>query len=115
VIIFPEGSRTHDGRLGEFKSGFALIAKKAGVPIVPVAIVGGFECWPRTRLFPRPGRIRLEFGELLTAEQVATLTDREIFEVCTQRIRDLDAKARAVLGGQWADSARRTRSRNSAR
>ncbi|MFM7243435.1 MAG: lysophospholipid acyltransferase family protein [Planctomycetaceae bacterium] len=115
VIIFPEGARTHDGRLGEFKSGFALIAKKAGVPIVPVAIVGGFECWPRTRLLPRPGRIRLEFGEILTAEQVATMSDTDIFEVCTQRIRDLDAKARATLGGQWADSARRTRSRNSAR
>jgi 1-acyl-sn-glycerol-3-phosphate acyltransferase len=115
VIIFPEGARTHDGRLGEFKSGFALIAKKAGVPIVPVAIVGGFECWPRTRLFPRPGRIRLEFGEILTAEQMASMSDREIFETCTQRIRDLDAKARAALGGQWADSARRTRSRNSAR
>lgn len=115
VIIFPEGARTHDGRLGEFKSGFALIAKKAAVPIVPVAIVGGFECWPRTRLLPRPGRIRLEFGEILTAEQVASMSDREIFETCTQRIRDLDAKARAALGGQWADSARRTRSRNSAR
>lgn len=115
VIIFPEGARTHDGHLGEFKSGFALIAKKAGVPIVPVAIVGGFECWPRTRLLPRPGRIRLEFGPILSAEQVAAMSDREIFDVCVRRIRDLDAKARAALGGQWADSARRTRSRNSAR
>jgi 1-acyl-sn-glycerol-3-phosphate acyltransferase len=103
VIIFPEGARTHDGRLGEFKSGFSLIAKKARVPIVPVAIVGGFECWPRTRLFPRPGRIRLEFGEILTADQVATMSDREIFETCTQRVHDLDAKARAALGGRHRD------------
>jgi 1-acyl-sn-glycerol-3-phosphate acyltransferase len=105
VIIFPEGARTHDGWLGEFKSGFSLIAKKARVPIVPVAIVGGFECWPRTRLFPRPGRIRLEFGEILTADQVATMSDREIFETCTQRVRDLDAKARAALGGRHRDHA----------
>jgi len=98
VTIFPEGSRTEDGQLGEFKSGFALIAKRASVPIVPVAIVGGFECWPRTRLLPRPGRIRLEFGEILTAEQVAAMSEQEIFAVCTQRIRDLDAKARAALG-----------------
>lgn len=100
VIIFPEGARTFDGELGEFKSGFALIAKKARVPIVPVAIVGGFECWPRTRLLPRPGRIRLEFGKVLTAEQVAAMTDKEIFEVCTGRIRDLDAQARAALAGR---------------
>jgi len=115
VIIFPEGARTHDGHLGDFKSGFALIAKKAGVPIVPVAIVGGFECWPRTRLLPRPGRIRLEFGEILTTDEVAALSDREIVDVCTQRIRDLDARARVALGGQWVASARRTRLRNSAR
>jgi 1-acyl-sn-glycerol-3-phosphate acyltransferase len=115
VTIFPEGSRTEDGQLGEFKSGFALIAKRAAAPIVPVAIVGGFECWPRTRLLPRPGRIRLEFGEIVTAEQVAAMSEHEIFAVCTQRIRDLDAKARAALGGHWIDSARRTRSRNSAR
>jgi hypothetical protein len=49
-------------------------------------------------LLPRPGRIRLEFGEIVTAEQVAAMSEQEIFAVCTQRIRDLDAKARAALG-----------------
>lgn len=98
VTIFPEGSRTRDGQLGEFKSGFALIAKRAAVPIVPVAIVGAFECWPRTRPLPRPGRIRLEFGQILTAAEVAALSEQEIFAICTQRIRELDAKARAALG-----------------
>ena len=98
VTIFPEGSRTTDGQLGEFKSGFALIAKRAAAPIVPVAIVGAFECWPRTRLLPRPGRIRLEFGAILSAAEVAALSEQEIFAICTQRIRELDAKARAALG-----------------
>lgn len=97
VTIFPEGARTFDGRPGEFKSGFALIAKRAAAAIVPVAIVGGFECWPRTRLLPRPGRIRLEFGEILKAEEVAVMSEQEIFDVCTRRIRDLDAKGRAAL------------------
>jgi len=97
VIIFPEGTRTADGQLGEFKNGFGLIAKRAGVPVVPVAIVGAFECWPRTRLFPRPGRIRMEFGKILTAAEVAAMDERQIFDVCTQRLRDLDAKARAAL------------------
>jgi 1-acyl-sn-glycerol-3-phosphate acyltransferase len=99
VVIFPEGARTFDGRLGEFKSGFALLAKRAGVPVMPVAIVGAHECWPRWRWFPRAGRIRLEFGALLTAGEVAALSEQEIFAVCTQRIRDLDAKARAALRG----------------
>jgi 1-acyl-sn-glycerol-3-phosphate acyltransferase len=97
VIIFPEGTRTGNGQLGEFKHGFGLIAKRAGVPVVPVAIVGAYECWPRTRLFPRPGRVRLEFGEILTAAEVAAMDERQIFDVCTQRLRDLDAKARTAL------------------
>jgi 1-acyl-sn-glycerol-3-phosphate acyltransferase len=100
VIVFPEGTRTRDGRLGEFKSGFALIAKRAGVPVVPVAIVGAYECWPRTRHFPRPGRIRVEFGKILTADEVAALDERQITEICTGRIRALDAKARAALEGK---------------
>jgi 1-acyl-sn-glycerol-3-phosphate acyltransferase len=96
VTIFPEGSRTADGRLGEFKPGFAVIAKRAGVPIAPVAIVGAYECWPRTRMFPCPGRIRLEFGPLISAEEVAKLSDRELFDECVRRIRECDARARAA-------------------
>lgn len=97
VVVYPEGSRTHDGRLGEFKPGFALMAKRAAVPIVPVAIVGAFDCWPRSRRFPRPGRIRLEFGRVITAAEVAACGDQELFDVCVARIRALDARGRAAL------------------
>jgi 1-acyl-sn-glycerol-3-phosphate acyltransferase len=99
VIVFPEGTRTHDGRLGEIKNGFALLAKKARVPIAPVAIVGAYECWPRTRLFPRPGRIRLEFGTVLTVDEIAAMDEKALVAECTQRLHDLDARARASLGG----------------
>jgi len=98
VIIFPEGARTWDGRLGELKGGFTLIARKAGVPIVPVAIVGAFECWPRTRRFPRPGRIRLEFGRVIPAGEVAALDDAALLELCTRELIALDAKARTARG-----------------
>jgi 1-acyl-sn-glycerol-3-phosphate acyltransferase len=102
VVIFPEGTRTATGQLGEIKSGFALIAKKAEVPIAPVAIVGAYECWPRTRLLPRPGRIRLEFGRLIPAAEVARLDEREILELCTARLRELDANARRLRDGRGA-------------
>jgi 1-acyl-sn-glycerol-3-phosphate acyltransferase len=99
VTIFPEGSRTADGQLGEFKPGFALMAKRAGVPIAPVAIVGAHECWPRSRRLPRPGRIRLEFGKVITADEVAALKEQQLFELCCTRIRELDALARATRSG----------------
>ena len=99
VTVFPEGARTFDGRLGEFKPGFALMAKRAGVPIAPVAIVGAFECWPRSRRLPRPGRIRLEFGKIITADEVAALEEQELFELCCARIRALDERGRATRSG----------------
>jgi len=100
VVIFPEGTRTATGRLDELKSGFALLAKKAEVPIVPVAIVGAYECWPRTSLLPRPGRIRLEFGRVIPASEIARLDEREILELCTAQIRELDANARRLRAGR---------------
>ena len=100
VIVFPEGTRTHDGRMGEIKSGFAILAKKAGVPIAPVAIVGAYECWPRSRLFPRPGRVRLEFGRVLSADEVAALDERSVVAECTRRLEELDARGRAARAGR---------------
>jgi 1-acyl-sn-glycerol-3-phosphate acyltransferase len=99
VVIFPEGTRTATGRLGEIKSGFALLAKKAAVPIVPVAIIGAYECWPRSRLLPRPGRIRLEFGRLIPAAEIARLDEEAILEQCTAQLRELDANGRRIRDG----------------
>lgn len=59
VMIFPEGGRSLDGRLQRFKAGAFRLACSLGVPILPVTIVGGHESWPPSRLFPRPGRLRI--------------------------------------------------------
>jgi len=108
LTIFPEGTRTRDGRLGEVKSGFALVAKRAGVPILPVAIVGAWECWPRTRWFPRPGRIRLEFGAIIPAGEVAAMDDKTLVALVTRRLTELDAAARRLRdGGDDIPSPRR--------
>ncbi|MFM9058982.1 MAG: lysophospholipid acyltransferase family protein [Planctomycetaceae bacterium] len=96
VIVFPEGTRTADGRLGEIKGGLSVIARRAGVPIVPVAIVGAYECWPRTRRFPRPGRIRLEFGRIMSPGEIAALDDAALTAEVATRLRHLDAVARAA-------------------
>ncbi|MBR6421833.1 AMP-binding protein [bacterium] len=54
VLIFPEGTRSRDGGLGDFKQTFSLLACEINVPIVPVAIDGAFEAFPRNRKFPHP-------------------------------------------------------------
>jgi long-chain acyl-CoA synthetase len=62
LIIFPEGTRTANGHLGDFKKTFAILASELKVPVVPVSISGAFEALPRGSIFPKPWKkIRVEF------------------------------------------------------
>ena len=56
IMIFPEGTRSKDGSLGDFKKLFAILSKELGVPIVPVTINGAYQALPTGTLFPRPFR-----------------------------------------------------------
>src|SRR6266705_2389671 len=62
VGIFPEGTRSPDGRLYRGKTGVARMALEAQVPIIPVAITGTFEAMPYDRKMPKPGRCEVRFG-----------------------------------------------------
>jgi 1-acyl-sn-glycerol-3-phosphate acyltransferase len=56
VMVFPEGTRTRDGKLGKVRSGAARLSLATGAPIVPCYIHGAFRAWPRGKAFPRPIR-----------------------------------------------------------
>jgi 1-acyl-sn-glycerol-3-phosphate acyltransferase len=81
VVIFPEGTRSQDGQLGRFKAGAMVLAIKAGVPVVPVAIVGTHQVLPKGRLLVRPGQVEIRLGEPIptseyTVKQKQELADR---------------------------------------
>jgi long-chain acyl-CoA synthetase len=64
IIIFPEGTRTKTGRLGEFKKTFAILSKELNIPVVPVAINGAYRAMPGRSVFPRPfSRISVSFSQ----------------------------------------------------
>jgi 1-acyl-sn-glycerol-3-phosphate acyltransferase len=63
VVIFPEGTRSRTGKLGPFKKGGFAMALDAGVPIVPLATVGGFQTLPPGSLHLRPGRYTILVGK----------------------------------------------------
>ena len=81
LVLFPEGSRTPDGWVGEFRTGAAWLAMEAGVPVVPVALIGAYQAMPRGRSWPKPGRppVRIRFGlpiHALEGERAAAFSDR---------------------------------------
>ena len=94
VTLFPEGTRTVDGELGELKSGIALLATRAKVPILPAAIAGTFEAWPKSRPYPRPSPIHVHFGPLISEHQVRTLAPEELTALIRDRILECQAVAR---------------------
>lgn len=63
ICLFPEGTRTYDGNLREFRRGAALLALKTGRPIVPCAILGTYEAFPRKAKFPKFAPIKVKIGK----------------------------------------------------
>ena len=57
LIIFPEGTRTETGKLGEFKKTFAILSVELGVPVIPVTIDGAFESMPKHKKVPSRGNV----------------------------------------------------------
>ena len=62
LIIFPEGTRSTTGEVGEFKSGIGALLAGRDVPAVPCFIDGSFRAWPKGRRLPRPRKVRLIIG-----------------------------------------------------
>lgn len=63
LCIFPEGQRSIDGSVKEFKKGIGILAKELNVSLVPVYIDGAFRAWPRGQKFPKAAAIKIVFGE----------------------------------------------------
>jgi 1-acyl-sn-glycerol-3-phosphate acyltransferase len=75
--IYPEGTRSHDGRLYKGKVGVAVMAIKAQVPVVPCAMVGTFEIQPPGQVVPRIKRVTIRFGEPLDFSRYAGMEDQK--------------------------------------
>jgi 1-acyl-sn-glycerol-3-phosphate acyltransferase len=80
VAVFPEGTRSPDGKLGQFKAGAILLAIKAGVPVVPVAITGTHQVLPKGRLLVRPGRVEIRVGAPIAASDYTVKQKQELAE-----------------------------------
>src|SRR5438045_6955042 len=70
IILFPEGTRTRDGRLQPARSGIGFTVIKSNAPVVPVRVFGTFEAYGRHMRFPRPRRVAVKYGRPMQFEQL---------------------------------------------
>ncbi len=98
VCLYPEGTRTLDGRIAEIKLGFGLLCRRSQAAVIPVLVDGGFECWPRHRKLPSPGTITVWFGEILPADRVLTMTNEELADYLSRALRQMQHECRLQQG-----------------
>lgn len=80
--IFPEGTRSRDGKLGRAHTGAALIALRAGAPVVPAAIIGPYRLFRPVRIiFGQPIEVTSPAREKIGMKEAAALTDRIMNEI----------------------------------
>lgn len=99
VLIFAEGSRTFDGELQPFQRGVLLLLRKSQCPVLPVAIDGAFDAWPRTRTFPRlfGQRIAMAAGPVIPADELLALSPDGALARLSTEIESLRRSCQAHL------------------
>jgi 1-acyl-sn-glycerol-3-phosphate acyltransferase len=102
VLIFPEGTRSPSGRVGEFQRGGFLIALRSGRPIVPVGIQGSFDVQPRKTWTVRPGRILVRYGRPVDVTAYGVRGLEELAQRVRQRVAELSGDPSA--GARAGDS-----------
>lgn len=96
VLVFPEGTRTSDGKIAPLRPGFISVARRCRVPLIPIAITGAFEVLPRSSTVPRCSPISMAVGPRINEQIVADLNDEELLTMLRARLIELYQQARAV-------------------
>jgi 1-acyl-sn-glycerol-3-phosphate acyltransferase len=99
LCLFPEATRTSDGRIAALRPGFSLLCRKAKAPIVPVIIDGAFQCWPRDKkFFALWQHIWVWYGKRIEPREAASMTDEQLAAYVTDIMRRMLNECRERFG-----------------
>ena len=106
LTVFAEGRRTSDGAVDVFHPGIMTVVKRARPTVVPVAIEGAFDVWPRSRKLPRlQGTTALKFGKAIDPETLLAMEPKAAMGLLRDRVDamrlELRADMRRRLGGRF--------------
>ena len=89
LMAFPEGTRSRDGELGEFKTGAFVAAINSGVPVVPIHIQGAAAILPAKTLQVHPGRVCVAVGQPISSQKLSLENRREFADLVRSRMVEL--------------------------
>jgi long-chain acyl-CoA synthetase len=87
LVLYPEGERSIDGTPKKFKKGAAILSAHLKVPIVPVALEGFYDAWPRSRKLPRLAKLRVRFGDPILPP-ASLQNPEEVYRQVTEKLRN---------------------------
>jgi 1-acyl-sn-glycerol-3-phosphate acyltransferase len=102
VIIFPEGSRTRDGKMHDFMPGIALLIRRSGAAVLPVGLAGAYDGWPihskKPKFAPlwagaRKQAIACVIGQVVPPETLATMDTKPMLHYIQERVAEVRAEA----------------------
>lgn len=93
VIVYPEGTRTRDGEVGPMHAGIMLMARRAGVPVVPALVCGAYEVWPRSASLPTLQPVLVAYGPPISAAELSQLSDEQSIALIRERIISMRARS----------------------
>jgi 1-acyl-sn-glycerol-3-phosphate acyltransferase len=102
VAVFPEGSRTPDGRIHPLMPGIQLLIKRGAAPVVPVGIAGAYDAWPIWRKYPIPSPLFLpatertiaaSIGPPLDGRRLASLPREKVLNELFDALQTMHARA----------------------
>jgi 1-acyl-sn-glycerol-3-phosphate acyltransferase len=112
LMVFPEGTRSPDGEIQRFLPGFTALAVRTGAVIVPAAIEGAYDAWPRTQNFPGPADVDVCYGPPISTEEIKQYQERELLEEVERRVRachaelvkqrTLQGRGKRIFGKTWS-------------
>lgn len=99
VVLYPEATRSGDGRVGDFKPGFGLLCRRGEAGVMPMVVEGAFECWPRQKkMFGIFKKVVVSYGKYIPAEEVKKLGDRELAQRVCETIKEMQNECRVRMG-----------------
>ena len=98
VCLYPEATRTHDGRIIDIKPGVTLLSRRSGADVLPITIEGAYEAWPRHQKLPHTKKALIQIGEVITAERIKEMGDKAFAQLLTRELRRMQNELRVKMG-----------------